>query len=285
MIVVDSSALISILDREPDAALYAEAIAEADSPLISAATLLDCTSVMLNRHGRRAGQLVDRLIQDAGFQIEHFTAQHLELAREAYARYGKGRNQCRAQLWRLFLLRAGKGHRLAVALQGGRFFKNGLAGSVGQHLSKESSLTPFPASHCILGPWTRYREHRLRQNVKIQDATAEPTLLTCLGPYRAYEPLAESPSHDIIAIIRRPCGGAMANLIVRNVDEKLIKALKARAGRRGVSAEAEHREILAQALLKSRKRSFAEVIAAMPNVGKDADFERAEDEKAPRVFD
>ena len=76
----------------------------------------------------------------------------------------------------------------------------------------------------------------------------------------------------------------MANLIVRNVDEKLIKALKARAGRR-VSAEAEHREILAQALLKSRKRSFAEVIAAMPNVGKDSDFERVEDEKAPRVFD
>ena len=70
----------------------------------------------------------------------------------------------------------------------------------------------------------------------------------------------------------------MANLIVRNVDEKIIKALKARAGRRGVSAEAEHREILAQALLKSRKRSFAEVIAAMPNVGKDSDFERVEDD-------
>ena len=65
----------------------------------------------------------------------------------------------------------------------------------------------------------------------------------------------------------------------------IIKALKARAGRRGVSAEAEHREILAQALLKSRKRSFAEVIAAMPNVGKDSDFERVEDGKAPRVFD
>jgi plasmid stability protein len=86
----------------------------------------------------------------------------------------------------------------------------------------------------------------------------------------------------IIAIIHRPGGGTMANLIVKNVDEKLIEALKARAGRRGVSAEAEHREILAQALLKSRKRSFAEVIAAMP---KDADFERVEDEKAPRVFD
>lgn len=77
----------------------------------------------------------------------------------------------------------------------------------------------------------------------------------------------------------------MANLIVRNVDEKIIKALKMRAGRRGVSAEAEHREILTRALLKSRKRSFAEVIAAMPNVGKDADFERVEDLNARRVFD
>ena len=31
MIVVDTSALIAILDKEPDANLYAEAIAEADS--------------------------------------------------------------------------------------------------------------------------------------------------------------------------------------------------------------------------------------------------------------
>jgi len=92
MIVVDTSALIAILDKEPDAALYAEAIAEADSPLISAATLLELHIVMLNRHGARAAQIVDRLIQDAAFQIENSTAQHFELAREAYARYGRGKN-------------------------------------------------------------------------------------------------------------------------------------------------------------------------------------------------
>ena len=50
MIVVDTSALIAILEKEPDAALYAEAIAEADTPLISAATLLELHIVMLNRH-------------------------------------------------------------------------------------------------------------------------------------------------------------------------------------------------------------------------------------------
>lgn len=91
MIVVDTSALIAILDKEPDAARYAEAIAEEDAPLISAATLRELHIVMLNRHGARAAQIVERLIQDAAFH-ENFTAQHVELARGAYTRYGKGRN-------------------------------------------------------------------------------------------------------------------------------------------------------------------------------------------------
>lgn len=90
MIVVDTSALIAILSKEPDAALYADAIAQADPPLISAATLLELHIVMLNRHGAKAGQIVDRLIKDGGFQVETFTAQHIDLARAAYARYGKG---------------------------------------------------------------------------------------------------------------------------------------------------------------------------------------------------
>jgi ribonuclease VapC len=61
MIVVDASALIAILDKEPDAALYAEAIAEADPPIISAATVLEVNIVMLNRHGVKAVRMVDKL--------------------------------------------------------------------------------------------------------------------------------------------------------------------------------------------------------------------------------
>jgi plasmid stability protein len=77
----------------------------------------------------------------------------------------------------------------------------------------------------------------------------------------------------------------MANLIVRNVDENIIKALKSRAGRHGTNAEAEHRKILAQVLLKPRKRSFAQAIAAMPNVGKDSDFKRVQDKNSSNVLD
>jgi plasmid stability protein len=69
----------------------------------------------------------------------------------------------------------------------------------------------------------------------------------------------------------------MANLIVRNVEESIVKALKARAGRHGLSAEAEHRKILKQALIKPAKKSLAEVLAKMPNVGKDSDFKRVDE--------
>lgn len=63
------------------------------------------------------------------------------------------------------------------------------------------------------------------------------------------------------------------NLIVRNVDEDLVLALKQAAAAHGRSAEAEHREILRAALKRPPRRSVAEVLASMPNVGEDTDFD------------
>jgi plasmid stability protein len=78
----------------------------------------------------------------------------------------------------------------------------------------------------------------------------------------------------------------MADLLVRGIDEELVRALKERAGAHGRSAEAEHREILAAALARPRRRSLAEVLASMPEVGVDADFERTKSTRqAPDVFD
>ncbi len=63
------------------------------------------------------------------------------------------------------------------------------------------------------------------------------------------------------------------SLVVRNVDKSVTLALKRRAAQRGHSAEAEHREILRGALLRPARRSLAEVLGSMPNVGRDADFD------------
>lgn len=63
------------------------------------------------------------------------------------------------------------------------------------------------------------------------------------------------------------------NLVVRNVDVDIVRSLKEVAAAHGRSAEAEHREILRAALFKPPRRSFAEVIASMPDVGRDEDFD------------
>ena len=70
----------------------------------------------------------------------------------------------------------------------------------------------------------------------------------------------------------------MANLVVRNLDQRIVDALKQRAVRHGRSAEAEHRALLEEMLLRPKRKSFAEALTAMPNVGQDEDFERVEDE-------
>jgi len=77
----------------------------------------------------------------------------------------------------------------------------------------------------------------------------------------------------------------MANLIVRNVDNDIAKALKLRASLHGISAEAEHRRILEQVLMRPKKKSFIEILSQIPNVGKDSDFARAQGDPVQEVFD
>ena len=81
-------------------------------------------------------------------------------------------------------------------------------------------------------------------------------------------------------------GRVMANLVVRNLDQHIVDALKQRAAQHGRSAEAEHRALLEESLLRPKRKSFAEVLSSMPNVGRDEDFERIEDEVGnDHVFD
>ncbi|MDP2822906.1 MAG: DNA-binding protein [Sulfuritalea sp.] len=62
------------------------------------------------------------------------------------------------------------------------------------------------------------------------------------------------------------------NLVVRNVGDDVALALKKLAAAHGRSAEAEHHEILKSVLQRPKRRSVAEVLSSMPNVGADADF-------------
>jgi antitoxin FitA len=80
----------------------------------------------------------------------------------------------------------------------------------------------------------------------------------------------------------------MPTLLVRGLEEALVERLRKRAASNSRSVEAEHREILAEALRHPKKLSFAQVLMSMPDVGNDADFERInnnDEGEGSRVFD
>jgi antitoxin FitA len=70
----------------------------------------------------------------------------------------------------------------------------------------------------------------------------------------------------------------VAQLVVRNLPDDLVLALKRRAAHHNRSAEQEHREILRAALKGTQRKSFAQLLLQMPNAGKDSDFTRDQDD-------
>jgi hypothetical protein len=59
----------------------------------------------------------------------------------------------------------------------------------------------------------------------------------------------------------------MAQLIVRKLEDKVVRKLKERAAQYGVSMEEEHRRILRETLLKKKpKMSFGEFLISPPYV-------------------
>ena len=65
----------------------------------------------------------------------------------------------------------------------------------------------------------------------------------------------------------------MPQLIVRNLEESVVRGLKKRAGEHGVSMEEEHRRILREAL-QGNPKSFWEHLCDFPDGGDDSIFER-----------
>jgi ribonuclease VapC len=91
MIVVDSSALIAILEKESDAAIYAAAIRQADRVLISAVNVHESGMVLRARHGMPAADRMWRFLKDENdFEIVPFDENQAREALAAFDRYGKG---------------------------------------------------------------------------------------------------------------------------------------------------------------------------------------------------
>jgi ribonuclease VapC len=91
--VIDSSALISILLGEPDRESFKRAIDGAAVRLISAVTKLEANLVAVGRLGPATAYELDTLIHELAITIVPFDDHQATIARNAFVRFGKGRHR------------------------------------------------------------------------------------------------------------------------------------------------------------------------------------------------
>ncbi len=88
--IVDSSALVAILKREPDWRRFASALDSADAACLSAATYVEIGVVVGRLKDPALDFEIDDLIEHFEIHIEPLTAVQVRIARQAYRDYGKG---------------------------------------------------------------------------------------------------------------------------------------------------------------------------------------------------
>ena len=90
--IVDSSALVALIEGEPGAEQVAAVLAGDRSPVIGAPTLAATLVVLTARHGPVGRAALDRLSTEINLGAAPFTAEHAHMAQRAYLRFGRGRH-------------------------------------------------------------------------------------------------------------------------------------------------------------------------------------------------
>ena len=88
--VVDSSAVVAILETEPGSDELLRRLVEAGVRRISAATLLEASIVLESKSGEAAGDQLDLFLARGEIVVEDVTAEQIRIARRAWRRFGKG---------------------------------------------------------------------------------------------------------------------------------------------------------------------------------------------------
>jgi ribonuclease VapC len=90
--IVDTSALLAILQDEPERRRFNEALADADSRRMSAATFVEVSIVIETRFGVEGLHHLDLFLERAGIELAPVDAEQARVARAAFSRFGKGRH-------------------------------------------------------------------------------------------------------------------------------------------------------------------------------------------------
>ncbi|MCO5132064.1 MAG: type II toxin-antitoxin system VapC family toxin [Xanthobacteraceae bacterium] len=91
--VIDTSALIAILQNEPESAYFEELIRDSVVSLIAAPTRFETAMIVLSRRGEPGLEILRDFLLKMNIETVPFDARHADLALDAFRRYGKSRHR------------------------------------------------------------------------------------------------------------------------------------------------------------------------------------------------
>jgi ribonuclease VapC len=128
VIVVDASALLAIIQGEPEANRFLSVIRSADRALVSAVTVLETGIVLRARRGAAGAQELNGLLEAMAIEVVAFDAASAALALDAFERYGKGVNpKARLNLGDCVVYALAKELNAPLLFKGGDFAETDIA--------------------------------------------------------------------------------------------------------------------------------------------------------------
>ena len=125
-IVADTSAFMAILLKEVDADIYRQALLEAENVNISAATAVELHIVVTVKLGAEGALRLNHLLSHSLFKIIPVDEQQMEIANQAYERFGKGRHPAKLNFGDLFTYALAKSRKSPLLFKGNDFSKTDL---------------------------------------------------------------------------------------------------------------------------------------------------------------
>ena len=121
--IIDTSALVSILDQEAEAERLARAVAADSERMLSAANLVETGIVMQVRRGDEAARDLDLLLAKLKIEIIPVSGKQANLARKAFQHYGRGRHPAKLNFGDCFAYALAKDSSAPLLFKGNDFSK------------------------------------------------------------------------------------------------------------------------------------------------------------------